>query len=245
MEALPDDGKPAGQQGYQEGMRLTADSPYWMWKSLRRHMASQPGTNKAGRKVGKGTISKERREKRKHLQAGHDGGDGHGGGGDGGGNSWEREGWWSNSWERGYNSNSWERGTHYNSYSWERDWRDDGWWGGWGTGGSSSNDDDQWPELPPVRRKRSPSPSQSPSPRHRPPGRKKRVAPEAGAARKQWLDDHALQPIKEQKEEKPPLEKGDGAAASAEKPRLEKGAMEMKERLYDRLFCIYAFLSWS
>ena len=230
MEALPDDGKPAGQQGYQEGMRLTADSPSWMWKSLRRHMASQPGTNKAGRKVGKGTISKERREKRKHLQAGHDGGDGHGGGGDGGGNSWEREGWWSNSWERGYNSNSWERGTHYNSYSWERDWRDDGWWGGWGTGGSSSNDDDQWPELPPVRRKRSPSPSQSPSPRHRPPvWRKKKVAPEAEAARKQWLDDHALQPIKEQKEEKPPLEKGDGAAASAEKPRLEKGAMEMKE----------------
>ena len=57
-------------------------------------MASQPGTNKAGRKVGKGTISKERREKRKHLQAGHDGGDGHGGG-----NSWEREGWWSNSWK--------------------------------------------------------------------------------------------------------------------------------------------------
>ena len=71
------------------------------------------------------------------------------------------------------------------------------------------------------------------------------MAPEAEAARKQWLDDHALQPIKEQKEEKPPLEKGDGAAASAEKPRLEKGAMEMKERLYDRLFCRYAFLSWS
>eukprot|EP00438_Fugacium_kawagutii_P030308 Skav204416 [mRNA] locus=scaffold398:475832:476782:+ [translate_table: standard] len=89
------------------------------------------------------------------------------------------------------------------------------------------------------------SPSQSPSARHKAPvWRKKEVDPAAKTARKQWLADHALQPIQEQKEEAPlqkggkeekplekgvkeeaPLEKGD-AQGSAVEPPLKKGDAE-------------------
>ena len=243
-EALPDGEEDGEQQCYKEGMRLTADSPSWLWKSMRKHLASQPGTNKAGKKVGKGTISKARKERRKHLQPGWDGGDGADEGdadASYGANSWERERFGPNSWERGYSSQSWDRGYSQSwGNSWERDcdWEEDGWWG---TGGS------QWPEAPPLEKGRSrsssrkrlrlrsqeraPSKSQSPSPRHKPQmWRKKEVDPAAEADRKKWLDDHALQPIPEKKEETP-LEKGDGAEASAKETPLEKGALgnEMKE----------------
>ena len=57
--------------GYQEGMRPTKDSPSWLWKSMRKHLAKGDGGNKAGRVLCKGTISLARKEKRKHLQPGY------------------------------------------------------------------------------------------------------------------------------------------------------------------------------
>ena len=62
---------PQGCTGYQEGMRLTKDSPSWLWKSMRKHLAKGDNKNKAGSMVGKGTTSLTRKEKRKHLQPGY------------------------------------------------------------------------------------------------------------------------------------------------------------------------------
>jgi hypothetical protein len=45
-------------------MRLTKDSPSWMWKKTRLHLGSADGRNKAGRKKGAGCTSKARKEKR-------------------------------------------------------------------------------------------------------------------------------------------------------------------------------------
>ena len=40
------------------------DSPSWMWKKTRLHLASADGKNKAGRKKGAGCTSKARKEKK-------------------------------------------------------------------------------------------------------------------------------------------------------------------------------------
>ena len=48
-------------------MRLSKDSPSWMWKKTRLHLASGEGKNKAGRKKGAGCTSKARMEKRRGI----------------------------------------------------------------------------------------------------------------------------------------------------------------------------------
>ena len=47
-----------------EGMRLTKESPSWMWKQVRLELAKGEDRNKAGRKLGQGTTSHARRLKR-------------------------------------------------------------------------------------------------------------------------------------------------------------------------------------
>ena len=54
---------PQGCSGYQEGMVLNKDSPSWLWKSLRKHLAKGDNKNKAGKKLGAGTTSLTRKEK--------------------------------------------------------------------------------------------------------------------------------------------------------------------------------------
>ena len=87
---------PQGCTGYQEGMRLTKDSPFWLWKLMRKHLAKGDGRNKAGRMLGKGTISLTRKKKRKRLQPNQPETENPGPAYDWDGrDSWERE-WWAN-----------------------------------------------------------------------------------------------------------------------------------------------------
>ena len=88
------------QQGDDEwwpGKTLTTNSPSWMWKTNRKHLAKGDNKNKAGKKLGKGTTSNIRKLQRLHLQDKQPEE-----------NSWERGGW-ENSWERGEWEDSWER----------------------------------------------------------------------------------------------------------------------------------------
>ena len=76
-------------------MRLSKDSPSWMWKKTRLHLASSEGRNKAGRKKGTGCTSKARMEKRRGIPQKDDparqGWDEK--------KEWKQQGWWWNSWK--------------------------------------------------------------------------------------------------------------------------------------------------
>ena len=114
------------QQGDDEwwpGKTLTTNSPSWMWKMNRKHLAKGDDKNKAGKKLGKGTTSNIRKLQRLHLQDKQPEE-----------NSWERGGW-ENSWERGEWQDSWERG------EWEDSWERDGWTSGGGWGNSWERDE--------------------------------------------------------------------------------------------------------
>ena len=76
-------------------MRLSKDSPSWMCKKTRLHLASSEGRNKAGRKKGTGCTSKARMEKRRGIPQKDDparqGWDEK--------KEWKQQGWWWNSWK--------------------------------------------------------------------------------------------------------------------------------------------------
>ena len=79
-------------------MRLTKDSPSWMWKKTRLHLASADGRNKAGRKKGAGCTSKARKEKRMGIppkdSPDREEWDEK--------KEWEEKGWWWNPWKKGW-----------------------------------------------------------------------------------------------------------------------------------------------
>ena len=56
---------PQGCSGYQEGMVLNKDSPSWLWKSLRKHLAKGDNKNKAGKKLGCWHYQPHKKRKKK------------------------------------------------------------------------------------------------------------------------------------------------------------------------------------
>ena len=232
---------PQGCSGYQEGMVLNKDSPSWLWKSLRKHLAKGDNKNKAGKKLGAGTTSLTRKEKRRHLQPENRA--------ESNGPTYDWDQW--NSWERGWDDD----GSQWHSWGWTaQDWSG----GSWhqprrrNQSRSSSRSRSQRSQSPLQRGKvrlqsaergasgsesddsmsgRSPSPSpscSSSSCNYRPPLRKgSKEWKVREAARQQWHDKSlqdtptiAEEPAAEGAKDVP-VEKG-----AAEKAPWEKGAQE-------------------